>query len=147
MLKEPLRLPYLVTTGPLSTPNLTLLFREPRRAPRLRWSRAISASGTLGSFRHRLREGALLDGVMLRCADPETALHTLGAGRVEVTYTPDGWLGQHRRVVENAANAKKYLPVPLGPGVFALSPKQYQLSRSSSSSSWANSVFFPRATG
>jgi hypothetical protein len=107
--KDAVRIPYLFTTGAATTPNLLLLFAEPCRAPRLRWSRAINASTIFGSLRQRLRGGAQFDGVMLRCADPEEAIRTLNAAGVEVTYSPDDWLAQHRHLVVDEAERQDVL--------------------------------------
>jgi hypothetical protein len=95
------RVPYLFTTGPMTSPNLMLLFRTPQRLPPVRRIVAVAPNVDL-PFRYReARSGALVDGVLFRAVDAQSATATLIEGGAELVDDAASWLGQHREVVKD----------------------------------------------
>lgn len=77
--------PYLITTGPATTPTTALLFRTAQRVPPVRALAAWAPNTDVGvGYREsRSDEGAFLDGVMLRFRDPDAPLAALVAAGAE----------------------------------------------------------------
>lgn len=97
-----IEIPYLFTTGPITEPNIGLLFREPQRVPpvRLVVAQRYLPIGWLGS---RSARGEVLDGVDLRAQDPVAAREVLAAHGVGAADQPLEWLAAHREVTEDPA--------------------------------------------
>jgi len=91
----PLRVPYAATTSELASPNLTLLFRNPRRLPPLRFGGAVELR--LPYRQSRRPGGVLVDGISVRAEHPDEAIAALGQAGVEIAELPNSWLRQTRR--------------------------------------------------
>jgi hypothetical protein len=98
--KDVVRIANFPTASALKDGNLLLLFREPVRAPPLRWYMALNndVSFPFGFRESRSETGAWIDGALLRADDPRAACEELR--RVGVTQVEAGieWLGQHREL-------------------------------------------------
>jgi hypothetical protein len=99
------RLPYFFTTGPVTAPTLALLFRTPQRVPPLRFvaSAASNVDLPFGYRSSRSKEGATVDGALLRATDSAAALDRLRRAGAEVTTDPTLWLAEHRALVTDPA--------------------------------------------
>ncbi|CAJ59222.1 MULTISPECIES: hypothetical protein [Frankia] len=109
VLARQVTIPYLFTTGPLTLPNLLLMFTEPQRVPPLRLGPAMAPNSDLpfGYFSTRAERGAYVDGVKLRAENPsglERLLLAAGATRFE---DPVRWLHRHRQVITDAADQER----------------------------------------
>lgn len=95
------RIPYFFTTGIATSPNLLPLFRARRRIPRLRWGVAGSPNFDFPFSRReaRSKEGAVVDGVLLRVGDVRAVTAALATAGVERTNVPVAWLRRHREIV------------------------------------------------
>jgi hypothetical protein len=105
VLADELVVPYLLTTGPLTRPNLLLMFTEPQRVPPLRLGAALAPNTDLpfGYRSTRSSRGSHIDGVLLRARDPAALSRRIlaaGAGRLG---DPIQWLYEHRQVVTDTA--------------------------------------------
>lgn len=107
----PVKVPYLFTTGPLTAPTLQLLFRNPERVPKLRWTAALAPNNSLPFTRRQSisEDGARVDGLLLRMQDNSTALEALVGAGVEQTQQPLTWLIRNRDTVNDRSRVDRLL--------------------------------------
>jgi hypothetical protein len=98
---EPVVVPYVYTTGPMTAPNLRLVFRRPVALPPFRF--VVRQMGAEPAPKRAARgdrpAGRYVDGLLLRAADPRAAVAQLAAAGAERVTDVDGWLAAHRPLV------------------------------------------------
>ncbi|WP_241842487.1 hypothetical protein [Pseudofrankia sp. BMG5.36] len=101
VLARELAVPYLFTTGPMTRPNLLLMFTEPQRVPPLRLDAALAPNTDLpfGYRSTRSEKGARVDGVLLRADNPAALRQSVLTAGGSSLDDPVGWLYEHREVV------------------------------------------------
>ncbi|WP_232794382.1 MULTISPECIES: hypothetical protein [Pseudofrankia] len=113
VLAHELIVPYLFTTGPMTRPNLLLMFTEPQRVPPLRLVTALAPNTDLpfGYRSTRSEKGAHVDGILLRADNPAALRESVLTAGGSALDDPVGWLYEHRDtvtdVVEQASLARR----------------------------------------
>lgn len=101
VLASELAVPYLFTTGPMTRPNLLLMFTEPQRVPPLRLAASLASNTDLpfGYRSTRSKRGAHVDGILLRADNPAVLCRSIVAAGGSHFDDPVRWLREHRQVV------------------------------------------------
>ncbi|ADP81190.1 hypothetical protein [Pseudofrankia inefficax] len=104
VLARELRVPYLFTTGPVTKPNLQLMFDEPQRVPPVRLAAAFAPNTDLpfGYRSTRSQIGDHVDGVLLRAYDSAKLSRLLKAAGARPFDDPTSWMHEHRTIVSDA---------------------------------------------
>ena len=105
---EGVSVPYIVTTGPYTTPTLMLLFARPQRVPPLRLATALAPNIEMpwGYRSSRSERGDHADGITLRAVDSVTASEMLARAGATRATKPLTWLATRRpELVDPVANA------------------------------------------
>ena len=101
--EEPVVTPYLYTSGPMTQPNMGLVFAEPVLLAPFRWIVRSQSSeiAPKRSARGGRPAGHYVDGLLLRAVDPKAAVEALVAAGAEPVVAPDAWLAARRARVED----------------------------------------------
>lgn len=92
-------IPYFFTSGPMTTPNLTLLFERPERLPPVRRFATYNSDLPFSGRATRSADGVLVDGVELRAVDAQDTVSQLMTGGVRRVVDPVEWFAQRRQLI------------------------------------------------
>ena len=103
MLRDPVRLPYLFTTGPSARPTTGIVFKQPQRVPPIRALAAWAPNTDIpvGVFDSRSKRGAYLDGALLRFEEPAAAEAILLRAGATSAGDLTAWFERYRTVVSD----------------------------------------------
>jgi len=108
VLEEPLRIPYLFSTGPITRPTTVLLFRTRQTMPPLRTVVAIApntdVAGPIES-----RRGVQLDGIAIRLDHPVRGHAELVAHGIEQVHDDTGFWQDHRATLQDPGEIEDLL--------------------------------------
>ena len=106
MFRKGVKIPYLFTTGPLTQPNILLVFATPQRVPALRRAVDMAPNVSLPFTARMTRsaQGVFLDGVTLRAEGEEPVVRgrLIAAGLTPVEDIT-AWLVAHRETTSDPA--------------------------------------------